>query len=235
MPDPANPAEEQDTSYVIPARLDGFTPVVDEVVRDLGTTAAIVYGVVLRHSFMYHQQCEASQATMAALTGLADRTIRKWLKALEDEKYIRAIATPQGRPTVYVPTDKVKFEFNITAGRSRTPAPRSGVKNQAPALDAKTPAPRSDKETKKTQLSVTWNNVLVELYMANRTTYTLWLSGSELLQCTAERATIRVRDDTAVEMCANRLRTPITRTLAGVVGDGWAGVVEFVTDEEETE
>jgi len=66
-------------------------------------------------------------------------------------------------------------------------------------------------------------------------TYVQLLYGSELLSYTDETATIRVRDQYAVDWCANRLRTPITRTLAGVVGDGWQGVVEFVTDEEATE
>jgi hypothetical protein len=143
-----------DTSYDVPARADGFTPLIDEVVRDLGTTAAVVYGLVDRHCRMYRHVCDASQATMATLSGLGKRTIRKWLAVLEKEGYILDVTDPpdsQGVPRAYVPTGKVVFQLTLSAG---TPAPNAG--GAAPNagvprhLMPPTPAPNATKDTIKT-------------------------------------------------------------------------------------
>lgn len=139
-----------DTSYTIEGRADGFTPLFDSVVRELGTIAAVVYGVVWRHCQMRRQVCDASQGTMATLTGMAERTIRKWLSVLVETGYIVDITDPprMGVPRTYVTTGRATLELTIGASTpapsAAPPAPNAGVPRH---LVPPTPAPNAAKDT----------------------------------------------------------------------------------------
>lgn len=116
----------EDTSFEVPARADGFTPLFDQIVRELGTTAAVVYGVVWRHCQMRRGVCDATQGTMAQLTGLDDRTIRDWLPVLLREEYIVDVTPPErrGQSRVYVTTGKAELGMRLGAEeRHKTPEP----------------------------------------------------------------------------------------------------------------
>jgi hypothetical protein len=152
-----------DTSYSIEGRADGFTPLFDNVVRELGTIAAVVYGVVWRHCQMRRDVCDASQGTMATLTGVAERTIRKWLRVLQNSGYIADVTDPpdiQGIPRTYVTTGKATLELSIgpatpevNAGVSQPrhliPTPPASSSYPPRHLVPPTPASSSAKDTSK--------------------------------------------------------------------------------------
>jgi len=115
--DPQEQDHEQDTSYTIPARADGFTPVFDVVVRELGATAGLVYGVVWRHCQMRDGYCYAYQKNLAKLAGLGVRSVNRWIGRLIDAGYIRDITPPgtKGDRHHYICTGKVTLQWRAEA------------------------------------------------------------------------------------------------------------------------
>ena len=86
-------------------REDGFTPVFDDVVRQVGLSGAAVFGCVWRHCQMRHGNCHASMETMGTLLGLSKRTIQKQLDMLEKAKLIVKQERERWyKPPVYVCT-----------------------------------------------------------------------------------------------------------------------------------
>lgn len=103
-----------DTSF--PIRADGFTPVFDEVVRDVGTVGAVVFGVVYRHCRMRYGRCFASVPTMAKLTGLSRQTLDRWLPELCKRGWLRC-TNPEatGVPHEYVDTGRMTLLLKAEA------------------------------------------------------------------------------------------------------------------------
>lgn len=75
----------------------GFTPVFDDVVELIGTTGALVFGVVWRHCQMSKRRCSASVETMARLTGLGERTVRMYLGAMAQTDMLYCIREQRGQ------------------------------------------------------------------------------------------------------------------------------------------
>lgn len=108
------------------------------------TQRAVAHNVVLRAG---DDGCWASQATIAADTGLGERTVRRDLTILVEAGVLSAIERP-GRTTVYA-------FFGVAARPSTAPAPHARVRGvedgtprhhvpPTPAPRAGTPAPRAD-------------------------------------------------------------------------------------------
>jgi hypothetical protein len=102
----AGPAQHRPPVYRCEHRPDGpYTPIFDDVVRDVGFTGAVVFGTIWRHEQMRDGCSHAALDTMAAQTGLRRRTVRKWLGILTDTGMIDRIADQTGhRPPTYVTT-----------------------------------------------------------------------------------------------------------------------------------
>jgi hypothetical protein len=71
--------------------------------------------------------CHAGQPTMAELTGLNERTLRRWIQKLEDRGWLKDLdAGVQGRPHRIVTTNKVELVMELRAAeQDRTESPNS--------------------------------------------------------------------------------------------------------------
>jgi len=74
-------------------RQDGFTILFDDVVREYGTTGALVFGCVWRHCQVRDGYCHASIDTMAGLLGMNGSTVRRHLGILRECGMIRRSAS----------------------------------------------------------------------------------------------------------------------------------------------
>jgi hypothetical protein len=86
-----------------------FTPVFDSVARQLGNTAANVFGAVWRFCQMSEGVCRASVRTLAERLNLNEATVHKYLKILVQANYLEDL-TPHARhaPHVYRDTHKAQ-------------------------------------------------------------------------------------------------------------------------------
>jgi len=177
-----------------------------------------------KYSPKHMREHPGSAKRMDGGVGMSKPAIIDGLKRALDDGFIEVDVDDWDKGRV-----KKSYSLRMKGSNSFTSEP---TKSNANGSD---PLPRSEKETIETnhREKDIWHSCMLEFAMMGPT-YVQLLYGSELLSYTDETATIRVRSQYAVDWCANRLRVPITRTLAGVVGDGWAGVVEFVTTEEAT-
>ncbi len=83
-----------------------FSPIFDEVSKNLGMSAASVYGVIWRHCQLRDGVCRASMSRMAGLLGCSIPTVHRQILRLLDEGYIEDI-TPglRNHPHSYRVTD----------------------------------------------------------------------------------------------------------------------------------
>jgi chromosomal replication initiation ATPase DnaA len=113
-----HPANFPPTETASKVSMGGFTPVFDVIAGDeaLGTTTALIFGVVWRHCQMKRGVCDASVPTLATLTGLSEKTVRRHLAALCTKGYLTDL-TPdvRHRPHTYKDAGKIKFEISIKA------------------------------------------------------------------------------------------------------------------------
>lgn len=98
------------------AHVNGWTPVIDNLVKEFGAITALVFGVVWRHCQMRNGVCTASQERLAELVGLSRQSINSHLAKLVDGGYLRDL-TPEyrNRPHVYKDTGKASIIINIDA------------------------------------------------------------------------------------------------------------------------
>ena len=98
--------------------VEGFTPVIDAIVQDVGLMQAIVYGVVWRYCQMPNGVCIASLEQIANRVGISRKTAERHIKALCKSGYLRD-ATPRvnNKPQIYADTGKTKIK-GLLAARS---------------------------------------------------------------------------------------------------------------------
>jgi hypothetical protein len=103
-------------SKTILTQVEGFTPVIDNVVESVGLSSAIVFGRIWRYCQMIDGVCKASQETIADDLGLSRATINKHIEVLVMNGYLQDI-TPNlvGHPHKYKDTGKAGLSINITA------------------------------------------------------------------------------------------------------------------------
>jgi len=97
-------------------RVEGFTPVIDVLVDELGLMPALVYGTVWRYCQMKDSVCKASLGKLAKRVGISYNTALRHIKTLCDKGYLED-TTPNLRyaPHVYVDTGKAKILNLISA------------------------------------------------------------------------------------------------------------------------
>ena len=76
---------------------EGFTPVPDELVKELGMTAALVWGRIWRYALGEYGKCTASQETIATALKMSRTTVNRHIKDLLKAGYIEQINPPNGR------------------------------------------------------------------------------------------------------------------------------------------
>ena len=102
-------------SKTILAQVDGFTPVIDAMVADVGLISAAVFGKAWRYCQMSDGVCKAAQDRIADELGLSRATINTHLSKLVEAEYLEDI-TPEllGLPHQYRDTGKANLSISLT-------------------------------------------------------------------------------------------------------------------------
>ena len=133
-------------------QVGGYTLLSDIVTQELGLTGSAVYGVVWRHCQMKERLCKKSAQGIGQILGLNERTVRKWLKRLVEQGYLRKT---QSSPNHYVTTDKVEKRLELRAKlaadspeRDSEPTAKAGTRVRPErTLNPANPESESAKET----------------------------------------------------------------------------------------
>ncbi|HNB51912.1 MAG TPA: helix-turn-helix domain-containing protein [Anaerolineales bacterium] len=99
---------------VVNAKLNGFTPLMDSIIKQLDLEAAAVWGRVWRYEQGDYGVCQASHETLAADLGLHARTVIRRLQLLVEHGFLHD-HTPdlKNRPHTYSTTRKAHLSIDI--------------------------------------------------------------------------------------------------------------------------
>jgi len=102
------------TSFL--TQVQGFTPLIEVMVKEVGIIQAAVYGVVWRYCQRRDRVCTASHDTLAEALGLSRGTVQRHIKELCEAGYLKD-TTPdrKNRPHVYVDTGRAQIIGMVTA------------------------------------------------------------------------------------------------------------------------
>jgi DnaD/phage-associated family protein len=102
-------------SRTILADVDGFTPVIDALVQDVGLMSAIVFGRVWRYCQMKEQLCTASMEKIGEGIGIDRLTVLRHLRELCERGYLED-RTPgiRNRPHIYADTGKAGLQLSLS-------------------------------------------------------------------------------------------------------------------------
>ena len=112
------------TSKTILSQVKGFTPLIDILVEKHDLITAAVFGRAWRYCQMENRICSASAETIAEELSISTKTVRRRLRLLCQEGYLRD-ETPNRRnaPHVYSDTGKAQLVASIEAKISQTESP----------------------------------------------------------------------------------------------------------------
>lgn len=115
-------------SKTILAQVDGFTPVIDAMIPEVGAMTALIFGKAWRYCQMSDGVCKAAQDRIADELGLSRATINTHFAKLVDTGYLQD-TTPNllGMPHIYKDTGKAGVSISLT-GRCQNHL-QGGVKN----------------------------------------------------------------------------------------------------------
>jgi len=101
-------------SKTVLANVDGFTPVMDVIVQDMGLMSAVVFGRVWRYCQMDDKVCKASLESIGESIDVDRATVMRHIKELCEAGYLKDL-TPdlRNRPHVYVDTGKAELKVSI--------------------------------------------------------------------------------------------------------------------------
>lgn len=102
-------------SKTVLANVDGFVPVIDGMIEDVGLVCAAVFGKVWRYCQMPDGVCSASQERMSDELGIDRRTIIQHLDTLVEKGYLH-VKKEIGKTNVYFDTGKANLCINLTGG-----------------------------------------------------------------------------------------------------------------------
>ncbi len=102
-------------SKTILTNADGFTPIIDAIVQELGLMSAVVFGRIWRYCQMEDQVCKASLETIGDGIGVDRATVMRHAKELCEAGYLKDL-TPdlRNRPHVYADTGKAGLTVSIS-------------------------------------------------------------------------------------------------------------------------
>jgi len=103
-------------SKTILAEVDGFTPVIDTMISEVGLMTATVFGKVWRYCQMSDGVCTAAQDRLADELGVSRATINQHIERLVSSEYLQDL-TPAllGKPHTYRDTGKAGLSISFTA------------------------------------------------------------------------------------------------------------------------
>lgn len=101
-------------SKTVLAQVDGFTPIIDALVEDVGIIAAAVFGRMWRYCQMENGVCHASLGTIADELHLSVRTVIRHSDNLVSKGYLKD-TTPDLRnvPHTYADTGKAGISISV--------------------------------------------------------------------------------------------------------------------------
>jgi len=105
-------------------QVDGFTPVIDEIVQDIGLMPAVVFGRVWRYCQMKDGVCSASLERIGGEIGVSRKTVQRYVKLLCESGYL-IDTTPErrNRPHRYKDAGKVSVQGKLGVESGRTESP----------------------------------------------------------------------------------------------------------------
>jgi len=108
-------------SKTILSKVNGWTPVINIIVKDVGLMSAVVFGRMWRFCQMEDGVCKASLEKISEEIGIDRATVMRHAKDLCDAGYLKDL-TPdlRNRPHVYADTGKASLEISITVAESNT-------------------------------------------------------------------------------------------------------------------
>ena len=102
-------------SKTILAELNGFTPVIDCLVKEYGLVTAAAFGRIWRFCQMENGVCQASLETLASEIGLDKATIMRHAKKLVEGGYLKDLSPDlRNHPHTYADTGKVTIASKIS-------------------------------------------------------------------------------------------------------------------------
>lgn len=115
-------------SKTILAQVDGFTPLIDGVVMEVGLVSAAVFGKAWRFCQMSDGVCKAAQDRIANELGISRATVNTHMAILTEAGYLED-TTPNllGLPHVYRDTGKANLSISLTGSCQN--GLQGGVKN----------------------------------------------------------------------------------------------------------
>lgn len=117
-------------SKTVLANVDGFTPIIDSLVQELGLITAAVFGRVWRYCQGENGVCTASMERIAKDLGLGRATVMRHIHILVDNGYLKDL-TPDlvKRPHTYADTGKAGLSINIGVSQRNTATDRVSQRN----------------------------------------------------------------------------------------------------------
>lgn len=114
-------------SKTVLANVDGFTPVIDGLVDEVGLMSAVVFGRIWRYCQMEDKVCKAALEKIGESIGVDKATVQRHAKELCEAGYLVDL-TPElrNRPHVYADTGKAGLSVTIS-GVAQRKAKKSGV------------------------------------------------------------------------------------------------------------
>jgi len=102
------------TSFL--TQVQGFTPLIEVMVQEVGIIQAAVYGVVWRYCQRSDGVCTASHETLGVALGLTRGTVQRHIKELCEAGYLKD-TTPErrNRPHVYADTGRAQIVGMVSA------------------------------------------------------------------------------------------------------------------------
>jgi hypothetical protein len=137
-------------SKTILAQVDGFTPIIDSMIPEVGLLTAAVFGKAWRYCQMADGVCKAGQERIADELGLTRATINTHFSKLCETGYLTDLTpTLAGKPHEYADTGKANLSISFTAGI------RKGVKEIDTTCKANLQVGVKEIDTKKVLKKVT--------------------------------------------------------------------------------
>lgn len=200
---------------------------IDQHLADIRTVSELkVVLYVLRHTWGFQEFGQVKQLTtdefmhgrrrrdgsrMDRGTGLSNRSVVEGLRRAVDHGYLIVEVDDRDKGRI-----KKRYALRMASRYvESTHLSELGMYNLHTGCVESTH--RSEKDT--SERSRLWDHVLDELKLqTGRQSFDRWLGGSALVELDEERAVIELRDAYAVEWLDTRLRRPVERTLAGILG-----------------
>ena len=101
-------------SRTVMADVNGFTPVIDTLVKEVGLLTATVFGVVWRHCQMEDGFCWASQEKLADIIGISRQTMNEHIKKLSTTGYLEEVGYGTNGVVKLFDTGKANLKFSVS-------------------------------------------------------------------------------------------------------------------------